>query len=96
MKKIEKMKKSEENEEKSGKVQKSEEKWKKWRNLEKNDYKTQISIHMPSEMLDTHTQMAHGKKSWFCRHFSPCYGAALTRERVVGYRNMRPETLEIR
>ena len=55
MNQIEKMKKSEENEEKSGQVQKSEEKWKKWRNLEKNDYKTKISIDMPSEMPDTHT-----------------------------------------
>ena len=43
-----------------------------------------------------HTQMAHGKKSWFYSRFAPCYGVTLTRARVGGDRNMRPETLEIR
>ena len=48
------MKNREENEETWRKIEKSEEKW-----LQNKD-----SIHMPSETPDTHTQMAHGKKSW--------------------------------
>ena len=52
------MKKNEENEEtlrKVKKMKKHKEKWRKLRKVKKNDYKTKISIHMPSEPPDTHT-----------------------------------------
>ena len=56
-------------------MKKSEENEEKWRKLEKSGYKTKKSIHMPSETpgTHTHTQMAHGKKSWFCSNFSSLF-----------------------
>ena len=71
------MKKSEEiwrnmrkSKEKWRKMKKKKKKEEKWRKVKKNDYKTKISIDMLSEThgTHTHTQMAHGKKSWFCSH----------------------------
>ena len=65
--------------------------------MKKNYYKTKISIDMPSETPGTHTD-GTWKEIVFFSHFSPCYGVTLTLAcaRVGGYRNMRPETLEIR
>ena len=55
--KVKNMKKNEENEEtlrKVKKMKKHKEKWRKWRKVKKNDYKIKMSIHMPSETLDSH------------------------------------------
>ena len=83
--------KVEKKEEKRRKVKKNEEKW-----LQNKDFYRYAF--WDAWYTHTHTQMAQGKKSWFCSHFSPCYGVTLMRAcaRVGGYRNMRPETLEIR
>ena len=55
-------------------MKKSEENEEKWRKLEKSGYKTKklFTCHL-RRLVHTHTQMAHGKKSWFCSNFSSLF-----------------------
>ena len=67
--KVKNMKKNEENEETLRKVKKMKKHKEKWRNMTTKQ-KFLSTCHLRRLI---HTQMAHGKKFWFCSHFSPLF-----------------------